>query len=233
MFSLQTTTKTLDLLSTISYTLILPNCITTTRSRAQPLSTSTVHRSTPIILHPAARKNMSAADLAFTTANAAAGSAAPPPPPPAGPPESAQHPLANYKFSTDELRVLRECNVESFWQRSLPLGTAFGVAAYMAVRNGYLKGNTRYGAGPKAAVGVIVGYFLGKFSYQQRCAEKIMQLPNSKLAEMLKMRKCGGIAETFSADQGFGAALSMSPFGSATDQYSDVASKVRHNYIIY
>lgn len=40
-----------------------------------------------------------------------------------------------------------------------------------------------------------MGYFLGKFSYQKQCAEKIMQLPDSKLAEMLKMKKRGGIME--------------------------------------
>lgn len=44
-------------------------------------------------------------------------------------------------------------------------------------------------------VGVLIGYFLGKFSYQNKCAEKIMQLPNSKLAEMLKMKKKGGLYE--------------------------------------
>lgn len=47
------------------------------------------------------------------------------------------------------------------------------------------------------AIGVIVGYFMGKFSYQRQCAEKIMKLPNSKLAEMLKMKRRGGLMETY------------------------------------
>lgn len=46
---------------------------------------------------------------------------------------------ANYQFSSDELRVIKECDVESLVQRSLPIGTAFGLAAYYAVRGGYLK----------------------------------------------------------------------------------------------
>lgn len=144
------------------------------------------------------------------------------------------HTQANYQFSSDELRVLRECDVESFVQRSVPLGTTFGLAAYMAVKNGYLKGSVRFGAVPKVAIGVIVGYFMGKFSYQNQCAEKIMRLPDSKLAEMLRMRRRGGGAvDSFSVDHGYGAALSMSPFASATDQYSDVTSKVGNTFLLY
>lgn len=45
---------------------------------------------------------------------------------------------ARYEFSAEELRVLRECDTESFFRRSLPLGTSFGLAAYMAVKNGML-----------------------------------------------------------------------------------------------
>lgn len=135
-----------------------------------------------------------------------------------------QNPLANYHFSSDELRVLKECNTESFFQRSLPIGTAFGVAAYFSVKSGYFRPNARFGAGPKVALSVIFGYFIGKFSYQQKCAEKIMQLPNSRLAEVLKAKKRGTFYETFTPDQGFGASLGMAPFAnqpSSTEQYSD------------
>lgn len=131
---------------------------------------------------------------------------------------------ANYQFTRDELRVLRECNSESFFQRSLPVGTGFGVAAYFAVKNGYLKGSARFGPAPKVVVGVIIGYFMGKFSYQRKCAEKIMQLPNSRLAEVLRAKKKGTFYETFTPDQGFGASLGMAPFAnqpSGKDQYSD------------
>ncbi|XP_036334533.1 OCIA domain-containing protein 1-like [Rhagoletis pomonella] len=53
--------------------------------------------------------------------------------------QAQQHPLANYQFSSEELKVLRECNTESFFQRSLPLSTALGVGAYLAVKSGYLQ----------------------------------------------------------------------------------------------
>lgn len=61
---------------------------------------------------------------------------------------------------------------------------------------GYIRGNIRYGAAPKVTMAVIIGYFLGKFSYQQKCAEKLMQLPNSQIGEMLRQRRKGNFTET-------------------------------------
>lgn len=61
-----------------------------------------------------------------------------------------------------------------------------------AVFLGYLRPNVRYGATPKVVVSVIIGYFLGKLSYQRKCAEKFMQLPDSKLGQVLRQRKYGG-----------------------------------------
>nr|XP_014093629.1 OCIA domain-containing protein 1 isoform X2 [Bactrocera oleae]XP_014093630.1 OCIA domain-containing protein 1 isoform X2 [Bactrocera oleae] len=126
-----------------------------------------------------------------------------------------RNPVANYQFSADEIRVLRECNSESFLQRSLPLGTALGLGAYLAVKNGYLQPNFKYGAVPKVVVGVIVGYFIGKFSYQQKCAEKLMRLPNSKLGELLSQRqRDGSVISRLNPDQGIGIGLTLSPFNS-------------------
>lgn len=133
-----------------------------------------------------------------------------------------QHPLANYQFSAEELRALRECNTESFFQRSLPLGTTFGLAAYFGVKRGFFSPNVRFGAAPKVVVSVIIGYFLGKFSYQQKCAEKIMRIPNSRLGELLKQRKRGSVYDTLTPDQGLGAGLALAPFSSPSqDLYSD------------
>uniref|UniRef100_A0A1L8DCM4 OCIA domain-containing protein n=1 Tax=Nyssomyia neivai TaxID=330878 RepID=A0A1L8DCM4_9DIPT len=149
------------------------------------------------------------------------------PPGPGGFPDDQQrqrhrHPMANYHFSAEELRVLKECNIESFYQRSLPMGTALGLAAYFGVKGGYLKPNARWGAVPKVCLGVIFGYFAGKFSYQTKCAEKLMKLPNSKLAEVLKQRKRGGLYEGLMPDQGFGTGLALPAFGNTTtDSYSD------------
>jgi len=54
---------------------------------------------------------------------------------------------------------------------------------------GYLKGSARFGPAPKMFAAATLGYFVGKFSYQQTCMEKIMALPNSPLAEMIKARR--------------------------------------------
>ncbi|EDW01472.1 OCIA domain-containing protein 1 [Drosophila grimshawi] len=147
------------------------------------------------------------------------------------PPPSNQHPLADYNFSADELKALRECNQESFVQRSLPFGTGLGLLAYFGVKNGYLRGNGKYGAVPKVVLGVIMGYFVGKFSYQQKCAEKIMRLPNSHLGELLRQRRQGGgIMSSMTPDENLGRAFTLAPFTpSSADVYTDDGFKPSRN----
>ncbi|KMY95911.1 OCIA domain-containing protein 1 isoform X2 [Drosophila simulans] len=141
------------------------------------------------------------------------------------PPPHAPHPLADYQFSAEEVKALRECNTESFFQRSLPFGTGLGLLAYFGVKNGYLQGHVKYGAVPKVVMGVILGYFVGKFSYQQKCAEKIMRLPNSHLGELLRQRRQGGgVISSITPDENLGRAFTLAPFSpSSADVYSDEA----------
>ena len=54
---------------------------------------------------------------------------------------------------------------------------------------GFLKGSPKYGAVPKVLMAVGLGYILGKFSYKSNCEEKIMALPNSELAQIIRQRK--------------------------------------------
>ncbi|CAG9860523.1 unnamed protein product [Phyllotreta striolata] len=128
-----------------------------------------------------------------------------------------------YQFSPEEIRVLKECNKESFYKRCLPLSTLLAGSTYYAVKAGFLKGSPRFGPTPKVCVAVIVGYFIGKFSYQNKCAEKLMQLPQSKIGEMLRQKRRGNIRENI--DPGFGAGLSLSPFSgiSPSETYSDIS----------
>ncbi|XP_062549547.1 OCIA domain-containing protein 1 [Armigeres subalbatus] len=138
--------------------------------------------------------------------------------------ESASHQIEqqrdalNFQFSPEELKVLQECNREAFFQRSIPLGTCFGLGTYYAIQRGFFKPSPRFGAGPKVFVGITLGYFIGKLSYQGRCSEKIMRIPNSRLADMIRQRRQGGSAgiERLYPDQGFGAGSMLSPFGPAT-----------------
>lgn len=141
--------------------------------------------------------------------------------------DETQRNALNFQFSPEEMRVLRECNRESFFQRSLPLGTLMGFGAWYAVKNNYLKASARFGPAPKVLVGVTLGYFIGKISYQGKCAEKILQLPNSRLAELMRQRRQGttGMSDTFLPDQGFGASSMLTPFAStpALDRQPDEA----------
>lgn len=122
-----------------------------------------------------------------------------------------------FQFSAEELAVLKECDMEAMIQRSIPLGTGFGVATWAAIQRGFLSASPKFGAGPKVVAAVVTGYFVGKLSYQQQCAEKIMRLPNSRLAEALRRRKKGEFFEKFTPDGG----LSLAPFSSAADVYTD------------
>lgn len=128
-----------------------------------------------------------------------------------------------FSFSPEELAVLKECDMEAMIQRSIPLGTGFGVATWAAIQRGYLSASPKFGAGPKVLAAVVTGYFLGKLSYQQQCAEKIMRLPNSRLAEALRRRRKGEFFENFTSDGG----VSLAPFSSATDVYTDENMKAR------
>ncbi|XP_026333117.1 OCIA domain-containing protein 1-like isoform X2 [Hyposmocoma kahamanoa] len=135
------------------------------------------------------------------------------PPPPPQPATPFQGP---YKFSPDELRVLGECNQESFFQRSLPLGTAMGLGTYFAIQQGHLKANPRFGVIPKVTLAVVMGYFIGKISYQEKCAEKLMALPGSYIGQLLRERKDGKIRGTSLHQQ------APSMFGAGpNDIYSD------------
>ena len=93
-------------------------------------------------------------------------------------------------LSAEEQRVLTNCNLESFFQRALPLAVLGGTSAMMAVHRGLLNPHPRFGATPKA---VLIGgfmYFVGKFSYSNICADKILnEIPDSNLANAIRLRR--------------------------------------------
>ncbi|KAJ8982385.1 hypothetical protein NQ317_009640 [Molorchus minor] len=125
-----------------------------------------------------------------------------------------------YKFTHEELQVIRECNRK----RCLPLSAVLGGSTYYAVKTGVLTPNARFGAVPKVVAAVIVGYFLASFPYQSKCAAKLMQLPNSQIGEILRQKRRGNLKESY--DYGFGPGMSLATFSGmeSTDTYSDLKS---------
>ncbi|KAG7161209.1 OCIA domain-containing protein 1-like [Homarus americanus] len=121
-------------------------------------------------------------------------------------------------FNQDELRVLRECNRESFYFRSLPIAAALSTTAFVAMRQGIVRVSQKFGYIPKMLGATFVGYFLGKISYQNACAEKLMQLPNSPVGEALRKRKGRlGFQETLGMEPGFSVAFPSSETSSGTE----------------
>merc|ERR1712106_1221715 len=60
-------------------------------------------------------------------------------------------------------------------------------AAHLGVMRGVLKPHPSWGARPKVILGGLIGYFLGKFSYVDVCAEKfLIEAPDSNIAEAIR-----------------------------------------------
>ncbi len=108
-----------------------------------------------------------------------------------GPPGQNRSPQqAPQQMTADEQRILRECNQEAFFRRSIPFSVIGAMAAFSAGRAGMLRANPTYGHGPKMVVAGICGYFLGKFSYINECADKfLVQLPDSQVAKAIRQRR--------------------------------------------
>ncbi|KAF2357153.1 Ovarian carcinoma immunoreactive antigen [Trinorchestia longiramus] len=120
-----------------------------------------------------------------------------PPSQPGGPNQQRNLPTT-YKFSAEEMRVLKECGRESLLFRSIPFATVTSCLTYYGLAKGYLKTNPTFGFFPKVTFAAIVGYFVGKLSYQKQCADMVLQLPNSKLADAI--RKSRGLGPTSEVD---------------------------------
>ncbi|KAK9882053.1 hypothetical protein WA026_018903 [Henosepilachna vigintioctopunctata] len=134
------------------------------------------------------------------------------------------------KFTLEEIKVIKDCNRESFFKRCIPISTILGLGTYYGVKSGYFKPNPKLGATPKVIGAVILGYFIGKVSYQTKCAERIMQLPNSPLGEILRQRRRGQLQE--SGHAGFGSSISLAPYGNigSSDTVSDIDTRPSHSF---
>ena len=97
-----------------------------------------------------------------------------------------------HRMSQDEMRVLRECNSESFYRRSVPISSSLMAGTLYLIRSGRWQPGKRFGVVPKVAVAGIVGYFIGKVSYMEACKEKLMALPNSEIGRLLRKQRSGG-----------------------------------------
>ncbi|XP_037075627.1 OCIA domain-containing protein 1-like isoform X2 [Pollicipes pollicipes] len=105
-----------------------------------------------------------------------------------GPPQSP-------RLTQEEARVLRECNQESFYRRSVPVSCLMMAGTLYMIRSGRWRPSKTLGPAPKVAAAGVVGYFIGKISYLEVCKEKLMALPNSPVGRMLRQQRAGGLPE--------------------------------------
>lgn len=106
---------------------------------------------------------------------------------------------ALYNRTPEEDRVLKRCNREAFYFRSLPFMSISAGCAMALASRGFLKPWAKFASLyptapvlPKPAVlgaAVGVGFFVGKLSYMSECASRIMRLENSPLGEALRKQQ--------------------------------------------
>ncbi|XP_061592965.1 OCIA domain-containing protein 1-like [Cololabis saira] len=100
-----------------------------------------------------------------------------------------QMPLGtDYIPTEEEKNVLRECNRESFFYRSVPFSVVSMAITQALVARGTLSASPRFGSIPKVAFAGFCGYLAGKLSYMKTCQEKFKRLENSPLGEILRQR---------------------------------------------
>ena len=94
------------------------------------------------------------------------------------------------QLSPEERRVMESCTNEAFWYRSIPISAFLASLAHLGVQKGFLKPSLNYGSGPKVILGGIVGYFLGKASYVNICADKfLVEAPDSHIADAVRFNR--------------------------------------------
>ncbi|KAI0982596.1 hypothetical protein GJ496_010968 [Pomphorhynchus laevis] len=86
-------------------------------------------------------------------------------------------------LTRDEMTVLKECQVESFWRRCIPITTVLVLGVHYLTS---IKVLSSTGYGVKMLTSIVTGYTVGKLSYAKTCRLKILsQIPESKLAKAL------------------------------------------------
>ena len=94
------------------------------------------------------------------------------------------------QLSPEEKRVMDSCNSEAFYYRSLPFSAFLGTLAHLGVQRGYLRPSLNYGSGPKVILSGMIGYFLGKASYVNVCADKfLVEAPDSHVADAIRFNR--------------------------------------------
>ena len=94
------------------------------------------------------------------------------------------------QLSPEERRVMESCTNEAFWYRSIPIGAFLASLAHLGVQRGFVRPSLNYGSGPKVILGGILGYFLGKASYVNVCADKfLVEAPDSHIADAVRFNR--------------------------------------------
>ena len=121
------------------------------------------------------------------------------------------------QLSPEERRVMESCTNEAFWYRSIPIGAFLASFVHLGVQRGFIRPSLNYGSSPKVVLGGIVGYFLGKASYVNVCADKfLVEAPDSHIADAVRFNR-GLPTRNPNFEQEMKSRAGMVGFGSESD----------------
>ena len=129
----------------------------------------------------------------------------------------------------EDMRILRECNAESFYRRCLPLALAGNILTFMYYQNKPPATGRRFWPYFGVTMAAWVG---GKFSYRSKCEDKLINAGH-RSALVDAIRKKRGIPESeFDADHSWQSSSSSSDWRTedqqqnrqATSHFNEVSS---------
>lgn len=99
-----------------------------------------------------------------------------------------QSPEPPYTLTEEEKKLLRECQLESFWYRALPISVGCMILSKGLIARGLLTTSGMFGSLPKIAFAGVFGYLAGSVSYVKTCRNKFKTLENSRVGEAFRQR---------------------------------------------
>lgn len=89
------------------------------------------------------------------------------------------------RMTPEEERIYKECNKEAFIKKGIPYGSMAAISTFVAIKTGFLKTSPMFGYYPVLATAGCLGALVGIISHKATCVQKILDLPNSHLKQMV------------------------------------------------
>ncbi|XP_043278547.1 OCIA domain-containing protein 1 [Venturia canescens] len=93
------------------------------------------------------------------------------------------------RLTPEEERIYMECNKEAFFKKGIPYGSVSALTAFAAIKTGLFKSSKNFGYYPIILTAGGIGTFVGLVAHKAACVQKILDMPNSHLKQMIEASK--------------------------------------------